>query len=333
MPAAPTVKPDRILHDLAELWTTMGKHDPADPAVGDHKEDAGVLRACAMTLIVFVDEEDDPMALGETLALLMREHPSRAIVVRLREGGSPAAGDLLEARVFAQCWMPFGQRRQICCEQVEVSASLNRLPDIPSIVAPLAAPDLPRVVWFRSSRVESAPDIGELLALGDKIIVDSTRPGSPAFADLRALVAAGFIVADLAWTALTRLRELIAQLLDERDLATVKKVLIGYSGNEAAPGAKYLQAWLRSEIAGAAVDLRRADAAGHGAVKTIRIDPDLNIQVESNCAEYQSGSLRQRANLSACSEHQLLSEELSITTHDPVFERALQRMTAWTPRS
>src|SRR5438270_860998 len=99
-----TVKPDRILHELSELWTTMSKQEHADPE--DAKSGAGVLRACAMTLIVFVDEEDDASALGETLARLMREHPSRAIVVRLRE-----SGDTLESRVFAQCWMPFGHHR------------------------------------------------------------------------------------------------------------------------------------------------------------------------------------------------------------------------------
>jgi glucose-6-phosphate dehydrogenase assembly protein OpcA len=318
----------------------MSKQEHATAA--DATADGGVLRACAMTLIVFVDEEDDASALGETLARLMREHPSRAIVVRLRE-----TGDTLESRVFAQCWMPFGHRRQVCCEQVELTASLSRAGDISSIVAPLAAPDVPRVVWFRSSRVERAGNISDLLALGDKVIVDSTRPGAPAFADLRVLAGAGYVVADLAWTRLTKLRELLAQLLDGRDLeSTIALVRIEYSGGDAGPEARYLQAWLQAEMSGALVELRpvvtpdvvtRDKETNNSNVRkemrSISIDPDISVQIKSNCAEYETGSLRQRANLPHCNEQDLLSEELNIMSHDPVFERALQRMSPWTPRS
>ncbi len=67
--------------------------------------------------------------------------------------------------------------------------------------------------------------------------------------------------------------------------------------------------------------------------RQIRIDPDLNIRLQPNCAEYEIGTLRQRANLAGCDDHDLLREELSIMTHDHVFERALQRMSVWTPRS
>ena len=55
----------------------------------------------------------------EQLASLMRDHPSRAIVIRIVDEPKPE----LEARVLAQCWMPQGQRRQICCEQIEISSS------------------------------------------------------------------------------------------------------------------------------------------------------------------------------------------------------------------
>ena len=56
----------------------------------------------------------------------MPEHPARAIVIRLRGAGERA----LSERVYAQCWMPFGQRRQICCEQIEITASDAALADL-----------------------------------------------------------------------------------------------------------------------------------------------------------------------------------------------------------
>lgn len=326
---AQTVKPDRLLHELSELWTSLSKESEKDAG---KEEDAGVLRACSMTLTVFVDDESDPGlnqgGLGEMLVRLMHSHPSRTIVVRLREDAG-----VLTSRVFAQCWTPFGHQREICCEQVEFSVSLDRVADIPSVVSPLAAPDVPRVVWFRSSRIDSVPDLGDLLALGDKMIVDSAHPGAPAFADLRVLANAGYIVGDLAWTRLTKLRQLIAQLLDGRDLSAIRKVAVEYRGSEAVPEAKYLQAWFRSELKSSAVELRRVDPAGKAGLKAIRIDPDISIQVEANCAEYKTGSLRQWANMPECTEGDLLEEELNIMTHDRTFERVLQRMTAWTPRS
>jgi hypothetical protein len=105
-----TISPDRILKELSDLWVSMGKEGQAESG-------AGVLRACSMTLIVLAEEADDPSSLGETVAALMPEHPARTVTIRLCSEGERA----LSERVYAQCWMPFGQRRQICCEQVEIS--------------------------------------------------------------------------------------------------------------------------------------------------------------------------------------------------------------------
>lgn len=322
-PGAQTVKPDRLLHELSEVWTSLSKQEQS------REEGSGVLRACSMTLMAFVDHEADANAMAEVFVRLMKTHPSRTIVVRLREDSG-----VLESRVFATCWTPFGHHREICCEQIEFSVSIDRAGDIPSVIAPLAAPDVPRVTWFRSSRIDSVPELGELIAMGDKMIIDSARPGAPAFADLRVLANAGYIVSDLAWTRLTRLRQLIAQLLSGRDLEAIDHVAIGVAGSEIPPEARYLQAWLRSELRSAKVIVRRGDSGGPAKLKGVHIDPDVYIRMQDNCAEYETGALtRQRANLSECSEIDLLNEELSIMTHDRLFERVLQRMTAWTPKS
>jgi glucose-6-phosphate dehydrogenase assembly protein OpcA len=313
----PDVSPDKILSDLADLWASTGKEEPG----------SDVLRACAMTLIVFADEEDDRQAIGETLSDLMRSHPNRAIVVLIRE--EPGT---LESRVFAQCWKPPGQALQICCEQVELTVSLNRLDDLPSIVGPVTAPDLPRVVWFGSRRLGGAADLSSLIALGDKIVIDSARPGAPAFADLRTLVESGCIVGDLAWARITRLRELLAQLIGERDPASIQTIDLDYHGSAPGPSARYLQAWLRVAFSDAQIELHKSGADGSGELTAIRIAPDLNITLDHGCAEYEIGSRRQHANIRPGLEHQLLAEELSIMEHDPVFEAALARMTPWAVR-
>ena len=113
MATAEAIRPDEILKQLAAHW-----QDLSEPG----SDGDGLLRACSMTLTCFADDEEDAQALNEMLASLMREHPSRLIVVRLKDGE-----DELSASVSAQCWNPFGHQQQICCEYVEILASINRL--------------------------------------------------------------------------------------------------------------------------------------------------------------------------------------------------------------
>lgn len=318
------IRPDDILKQLSAYWTTLGADSHGAPEQAT--ESGGLLRACSMTLICFADDEEDASRLNEILASLMREHPSRLIVVRLRDGE-----DELAARVSSQCWMPFGHRRQICCEQVEVTVSINRLADAASIVAPLAAPDLPRVILLRSARIVRAGALRKVLALGDKIVVDSSRPGAPGFGELGGLLDAGHITGDLSWTRLTPIRALLAQLLENRRPANV---VVEYAGREAGPEVRYLQAWLETALPGAYVSLRgnglapedcRADA---GKPAVIRVDKDIAVRLCPGGAEYDTGTMRQRASMPDATEELLLNEELGIVVHDRVFERALNHITA-----
>jgi glucose-6-phosphate dehydrogenase assembly protein OpcA len=316
MPATQAIKPDKILKELGELWTTMGK--PESPE--DESHDGGVLRACAMTLISFVDDEEDGAALSETLANLMKEHPSRAVVVRVREGE-----DTLSARVFAQCRMPFGHRRQVCCEQVEITASMDRLSDVAAIVGPLAVPDLPRVILLRSARVVRSGAIRRILPLGDKIVVDSARAGAPGFGELGGLLESGHIAGDLAWTRITEIRSLLAQILEARK---AESITVEYDGKEAGPETRYLQAWLESSLPNTHVGLKGSGAAGSGKPLTIRVDTDLIVKLAKGCAQIDRGDVQQFASLPESSDEELLNAELSIVVHDKVFERTLNQITA-----
>src|SRR5947209_9729460 len=259
---ATAVQPERILKDLAKLWVDLGKED-------SQKGSAGVLRACAMTLIAAVEEQADAAAVGETLAELMHQHPSRAIVLRVCADQESA----LDARVFAQCWMPFGRRQQICCEQIEITASPSRVDDLPKLVLGLMVPDLPVVLWCRSERLAKDPNFQHLFPLASKIIVDtehstpetpqtgrqpgqSSGPTGPAF--IKDPSFRGFNIADLAWTRLTRWRESVAQVFDNeqalRHLPGIGSVTITHSGPDAGQPLPsrliYLSGWLKCTIPG-----------------------------------------------------------------------------------
>ncbi|MCX6630222.1 MAG: glucose-6-phosphate dehydrogenase assembly protein OpcA [Candidatus Solibacter sp.] len=310
-----TVAPDNILKELAALWTQQGQQG-----------DAGVLRACSMTLLVIAEATDDAAALGETVAALMPEHPARTILIRLRGEGERA----LSERVYQQCWKPFGQRQQICCEQIEITASDAALADLPSVLLPLAVPDLPVILWCRSERLVRRPEFAEIARMATKAVIDSAA-AADATESMRRMadaVRSGGIFADLAWTRLTRWRETLARVFENRDtlahLSEVNRVLVRFGpGYDTA--AWYLAAWAANalESVGQVVtpvvarqdeSLRLELSGGTFRVELSRQEERLVTMVneQSNCT-----------NLPRPTDYHLMREELGIVRRDPVFEGTL----------
>src|SRR5580658_480413 len=133
------IQPEKILRDLNEQWDQLDQ----DQAIS-----GGVLRACSMTLVVTADDDLDAEKIRRTLGVLMHEHPSRAVVLTARDApGQPSPE--LDARVFAECWKPFGSNQQICSEGVEILADSASLEEAARLLVPLKVPDLPLVLWCR----------------------------------------------------------------------------------------------------------------------------------------------------------------------------------------
>ncbi len=310
-----TVAPDGILKELAALWTQEGKQG-----------DSGVLRACSMTLLVMSEASEDAGALGETVAALMPQHPARTILIRLQGEGERA----LSERVYQQCWKPFGQRQQICCEQIEITASDAALADLPSVILPLAVPDLPVILWCRSARLVKRSEFAAMAHMATKVVVDSAAAGNSAQALGRLAEGArrGGILADLAWTRLTRWRETLARVFENRDtlgrLSEIESVQVRYgAGYETA--AWYLAAWAMNALGsvGKVVtpvvspqdeSLRLELSGGTFRVELSRQDERLVTVVneQSNCT-----------NLPRPTDYLLMGEELGIVRRDAVFEATL----------
>ena len=328
-----TIKPDKILKDLANLWI-----ETAAPAA--NVESSGVLRACAMTMIVIADETEDAQGIAETLAQLMKEHPSRAIVIRVRDCQTPC----LEARVFAQCWKPFGSRQHICCEQIEITTSDSSLPDVPAVVLPLVVADLPVILWCRSGRVTQLEGFRELEGMAQKVIFDSAsfHDSEKALSKLLAASIPGIRVADLAWGRLTRSRELIAQAVNSEDLLEklrrVDTIRVHARGPRPDVPARYFAAWLsnRLALAGAFPKLEW-DYTPMDVPTSLRgvaiTGPDgfsLSAEVKQSVTNGVAVDLAVNGRVHGVvllrpSEYELLLQELSIPGRDPIFEAALRR--------
>jgi glucose-6-phosphate dehydrogenase assembly protein OpcA len=283
-----------------------------------------------MTLIVISEGSVDEV--GETLAQLMRDHPSRLIVLRLE------AGAALKARVLAQCWMPFGRRQQICCEQIEITASREELAQVPPLVGGLLVPDLPVSIWCRSG-FTSYQEWQSVLDLGGKVIVDSQ-----AMPDLLAQVgriqtlrAQGHRVGDLAWTRLTRWRESIAQIFDDAEcmenLAGIQTLRIGYQGWFVPMSAFYLAAWLDQSLGQElSLDLYHSGNSNRARVQSVELVGEgarYWISVGQDRSLEMHGSVRNTHGvLRLPSEYDLLREELSVMAPDPVYESVINVMPA-----
>ena len=310
-----SVQPEKILKDLGSLWVDLGK-----------QEENGVLRACAMTFIVTVDESQDAFSVGETIAAIMHHHPSRAIVVRVSQSDEPS----LDARVLAQCWMPFGRNQQICCEQIEISSSLGSLRDVPGVIRGLIVPDLPVVLYCRNFQLSQTPQFQALLPLAGKLVIDSGSARLEPLTYLASLPQAGCRKADLTWSRLTRWRESIAQIFENpshlQGAAALDEIEVRYSGEMEPVAAYYLAAWFQL-ILGTDVKLVRSIGPSFAAIAGVTfrgpgLDAALEMMDESS-EETRVNGIRQRVVFPEMRECDLLREELSIMSHDPIFEAVL----------
>jgi glucose-6-phosphate dehydrogenase assembly protein OpcA len=317
--ATATIEPENILRELNQLWDQM-EVDPAHPG--------GVLRACAMTLAVVAGDEEDAAKARRTIGMIMHDHPSRAIVLKTQDGHE------MGARVFAECWMPFGGQQQICSEGVEITAGPHLFAEVARICVPLRAPDLPVVLWCRGSGAFTLRAFDDLFPLADKIVLDSSTASGAgaALGFIRSLRARRYQVADLQWTRLTGWREIMSHLFDDEELQSpnfarsVTAVRVGYSGNAPTTEALYFASWI--ELALPTARLRFENTTGEPGLRSVTLSGaqgDLSLtRVAPNCIDVRGLGREYSAGLPPQDESALMREELKILGPDPVFEKILR---------
>lgn len=313
-----TIQPERILRDLQQLWAQMA---------ADQANSGGVLRACAMTLVVAAEDAADADRARRTVGVLMHNHPSRAVI--LRPGGASGSGDDLDARIFAECWKPFGKAQQICSEGIEITAGRSGFSEVARFLVPLRVPDLPVVLWCRGAAALEPGPLEALFPLADKIIFDSAHvaDADSALQFLRRLRARGSRVADLHWTRLTGWREVLAHLFDDQALqpSEVKTAQVTFGGPSVTTCARYFASWIRTALPEARVTLASGDGPpGLRSVTLASASDSLAIAIGSDhCVEVSGCGRHYRSLLPSTSEEELMQEELGILGPDPVYERVL----------
>ena len=317
MSTATTIQPERILRDLQQLWAQMAV---------DQADSGGVLRACAMTLVVVAENAADAERVRQTVGVLMHNHPSRAVILRPSGDGGSAE---LDARIFAECWKPFGKSQQICSEGIEITAGQGGFAEVAKFLVPLRVPDLPVVLWCRGAAALEPGPWEPLFPLADKIIFDSSQvaDADSALQFLRRLRGRGRRVADLHWTRLTGWREVLAHLFDDHALqpSEVKGAQVTFGGPSVTTCARYFAAWIRTALPTARVTIQSGDGPrGLRSVTLSTASDNLTItRGDDHCLEVSGCGRHYRSTLPSASEEALMQEELGILGPDPVYERVL----------
>ncbi|MDQ2807553.1 MAG: glucose-6-phosphate dehydrogenase assembly protein OpcA [Chloroflexota bacterium] len=254
-----SVPVDNIDRELIQAWksTTSG---------GDNEGKVAVTLMRAMNLVVYTEDEARTTAANEAIDHIVRRHPCRTIMIANRSGESaapsttatPAAGDL-EAHLSAHCHTADAGGKQICCEQITVSAySAAALGRVSNLALNLLITDLPVFLWCASGTMFNNVVLKHLEDSIDRLILDSAtftdplvgllgmaRSVDPAFRDPDA---GRYAPGDLNWGRLTGLREATAGLFDDPtllpSLGRIGSIEIQYAAPIEDQAANPIQAFL-----------------------------------------------------------------------------------------
>jgi glucose-6-phosphate dehydrogenase assembly protein OpcA len=240
----------KIEKELAGMWKASG---------AEGQDTAGVVRACAMNLIVYTTAEEDRAEIDEMLETVCEQHPGRALVlVADRASGE----EQLDAYVSSRCRMLGASKRQVCAEQITIEAGGPIVESAASAITPLLVPDVPVFVWWKDIPNHDDKLFNRMVRLADRLVIDSSCFDRPHGDMLRLAEIVGELskytrFSDLNWGRLTSWRTLLASFWDVADyrphLDRIDRVTIEYdppdaAHEEIAPKALLALGWLASRL-------------------------------------------------------------------------------------
>lgn len=179
-------------------------------------------------------------AARQTLAGMAERHPSRTILLI---PDPDSRRDAIDVELALECFAYPGLERHVCAEVIELRLHGARAVTPASIVLPLLVADLPAFLRWRGQPPFGAAELDQLVAVVDRLIVDSTEwkdlPG--AYASLAHLFDR-VVVSDIAWARTTRWRAQLASLWP--GIGDVRALRV----TGTAAQAHLLAGWLRSRL-------------------------------------------------------------------------------------
>ena len=256
VPVAKGIDAAKLERELARMWAEMSA-----PKAGG--QEAGVVRACVLNLVVYVAGKEECPEVNDLLEVVIERHPCRAILLVANRG---ATAPRLEAFVSTRCQLTTRGPRQVCGEQITIEADGPLVDTASTAVAPLLMPDVPVFLWWKDIPDREDKLFDRLAEMADRVVIDSAsfdRPHKDMLRLAEVLKSGRLRLSDLNWGRLTSWRSLVAGFWDVADyrqsLARIERVRIEYdppegSRDEIAPKALLALGWIAScfgwEVAG-----------------------------------------------------------------------------------
>jgi glucose-6-phosphate dehydrogenase assembly protein OpcA len=237
-----------IERELTSLWKQAGEDE----------DDGGIIRASLLNLIIYTPSTDDLTKLDDILTDVTAAHPCRAI---LTIADREAEDSFLSAEVTSRCTLPTAASKQVCCEQVTITARKSQVDTVASLIVQLLLSDLPVYLWWRAVPRLDDKAFHRLVDISNRVVIDSADFHDP-YRDLASLAVilrdnprwAAF--SDMNWARLNAWRALLAGFYDVSEyrplLNELNRVVIEYSplaDSDAIPTrALLLGGWLASRL-------------------------------------------------------------------------------------
>jgi glucose-6-phosphate dehydrogenase assembly protein OpcA len=243
------VDASRVERELTAMWAEMSAPE------GEGAQSAGVVRACALNLIVYAANGEERAEADELLETIVEQHPCRAIVIAAERDSGEAR---LDAYASTRCQISTRGSKRICGEQITIEAAGAAVETVSTAVAPLLVPDVPVFLWWKDIPHGEDKLFERLTATADRVVIDSASFDHPHEDMLRLarLLSDGHLrLSDLNWGRLTSWRSLVASFWDVADyrdsLSRIERVRIEYdppdrSHDELAPKALLALGWIAS---------------------------------------------------------------------------------------
>src|SRR5215207_9643118 len=155
--------------ELASMWreTAQGAGEA---------EQAGVTRVCVLNLIVYAPGGDGHEGLDALRGEVAEQMPSRALVLVADRAAEAAR---LDAYASMRCQLGARGRKQVCGEQLTIEASGAAVESVASAVEPLLVPDIPTFLWWQDIPHYEDKLFSRLVALADRVVIDSATFDHP----------------------------------------------------------------------------------------------------------------------------------------------------------
>lgn len=329
----------QIQRQLNELWQLAAQSK--GEATGQT-----ITRACLFNLIAVSATETERDHLTETITTLTSRDPCRAIVLLAQPEIAQAE---LSASITAHCHLA-GGGKQVCCEQINIHASGASVAHMASAVLPLLESDLPTIVWWPGNFLLQPDFFGRLLAVADRIIIDTSTWSQPEgqVAALAHVIVTDHrcIFSDLSWTRLALWRKLAAEFFDDAiwlaELSRLNSIHVAYGDGVGARWRGLLMAsWIAAQLEWSPATAANKIQLQHRADLEATTVGMLSIELRSDTTTFtitknhgeatacttvataQSCGLPRKRAFWPTDDASLLSQELDQSARRKVYERAL----------